>query len=127
MAGKGIKRRCRSGSMMIIWIKDVYSVNPLRVYMEEHKLIIDLLELVLEDKLFTSIKSSRPMINQLIIKHNGKIVPYDANITAIEGTTADNPVIVEMEEECKFCFSIHLFYALFYSPGNAEIIFSHTK
>ena len=96
-----------SNSIVTIWIKDAYCTKPVRVLMKENLLMIDLLELVLEKDLFESITTSPLRINQFILKLNGSSLSYDTNIKAIEGKTdASNPIIVEEEENCKFCFSV---------------------
>ena len=117
-----------SNSTISIWIKDMYCTNPVRVFMKENLLMIDLLELVLERALFESLTASSLRINQFNLKLDDSPLSYDTNIKEVKGkTSARNPIIVEEEENCKFCLSVWLFCTLFYSQGNASVIFSYTK
>lgn len=74
-----------------------------------------MLELVVNNELFESIRVSRPRINHLTLKHNGFAISDDAMIKSIEGTTASNPVIIEQEAEiCKFCIFHPVILFLFF-------------
>ena len=98
------KRHC-STSTIPIWVKDPYVTNSLRVQCEEDYQLINVLEHVIEEREgYFEHYSSNAKALFCTITHKGSVLPHDTMVTDISGITSNEPLMINVEDECKFRF-----------------------
>ena len=97
------KRPC-STSTIPIWVKDPYAANSCRVLCGEDYQLIDVLEHMIEGGEGHFEHYSNAKASFFTVTHKGRVLLHDSMVTDICGITCKEPLMIDVEDECKFHF-----------------------